>query len=315
MIKVSVICTAYNQETYIRDALESFIRQKTNFDYEVIVHDDASTDRTAEIIAEYARKYPDLIKPIFQKENQYSQGINMELKHILPQVKGQYIALCEGDDYWIDENKLQLQVDFLDQNPGYSACVHNSYELNMTTNKQTVMYGCEDCDIQAGQIIKDGNSEYYQTASLMYRTEYMHDVPEFLQEYFLDYLLGIYLSLKAPIRFMGRIMSVYRFAAANSFTLMNRQDMLRQAAHNRFVVRKLRQVDEYTDHAYENLIGTLILEGNYRALYCEGKFNELRKPEYRALYRQESLGSRVKMRVKQHLAPLYKLYRRIKYKF
>ena len=117
-VLVSICCITYNQEAYIRDALEGFVKQKTNFRYEVLIHDDASTDRTAEIIREYEEKYPDLIKPILQTVNQYSLGLtNVSGTWNFPRaVKNgsKYIAMCEGDDYWIDEHKLQRQVDYLE---------------------------------------------------------------------------------------------------------------------------------------------------------------------------------------------------------
>lgn len=124
-IMVSVLCAAYNHERYIRNTLEGFVAQQTNFRYEVLVHDDASTDATAEIIREYAAKYPDLIRPVYQTQNQYSQGVGITRDILMPLVQGKYIAYCEGDDYWIDSNKLQKQVDFLESHPEYSATAHN----------------------------------------------------------------------------------------------------------------------------------------------------------------------------------------------
>lgn len=112
LIMVSIRCTVYNHEPYLRDCLEGFIMQKTNFRIEAIVHDDASTDGSATIIKEYAEKYPDIIKPIYEVENQYSKH-NGSLERIMNEAcKGKYIAFCEGDDYWIDPLKLQKQVDF-----------------------------------------------------------------------------------------------------------------------------------------------------------------------------------------------------------
>ena len=98
-------------------AMEGFVNQKTNFEYEVLVHDDASTDNTAKIIREYVRKYPKLIKPIYQKENKYSCGVSICNEYQIPRAQGKYIALCEGDDYWIDENKLQKQFEILEAHP------------------------------------------------------------------------------------------------------------------------------------------------------------------------------------------------------
>lgn len=125
---VSIRCITYNHETYIRQCLEGFVMQKTNFKFEAIVHDDASTDGTAAIIREFAEKYPDIIKPIYETENQYSKH-DGSLRRIMnnaihPDAK--YIAMCEGDDYWTDPLKLQKQVDFLESHPDYSLCFHNA---------------------------------------------------------------------------------------------------------------------------------------------------------------------------------------------
>jgi glycosyltransferase involved in cell wall biosynthesis len=122
---VSICSITYNHEPYIRQCLDGFLMQKTNFKYEIIIHDDASTDGTAEIIKEYAERYPDLITPVFQTENQYSKGLRgFYAKFVFPRAKGKYIALCEGDDYWTDPLKLQKQVDFLEANPDFVMCSH-----------------------------------------------------------------------------------------------------------------------------------------------------------------------------------------------
>ncbi len=109
-ILVSVVCDVYNHEPYLRQCFDGFVMQRTNFKFEVLVHDDASTDKSAEIIIEYTNKYPDIFKPIIQKENQYSKGVGIWKTYQFPRVKGKYVAFCEGDDYWIDPLKLQKQV-------------------------------------------------------------------------------------------------------------------------------------------------------------------------------------------------------------
>jgi len=121
-ILVSICCLAYNHEPYIRECLEGFMMQKTTFPFEVLIHDDASTDNTATIIREYEAQYPDIIKPIYQSENQYSKGVGVTRVYQFSRAKGKYIAMCEGDDYWTDPYKLQKQVDFLEANPDYSSC-------------------------------------------------------------------------------------------------------------------------------------------------------------------------------------------------
>ncbi len=122
---VTIRCITYNHEPYIRECLEGFVMQQTNFKFEAVVHDDASTDGTAAIIAEFAEKYPDIIKPLYETENQYSKKDGSLDRIMNAHMRGKYIAMCEGDDYWTDPHKLQKQVDFLEANPEYGLCFTN----------------------------------------------------------------------------------------------------------------------------------------------------------------------------------------------
>lgn len=125
-VRVSIITLAYNHGSYIRQCLDGFIMQKTNFPFEVLIHDDASTDDTASIIREYQAKYPDIVKPIFQTENQYSKGVSIGKDFLYPRAQGDFIALCEGDDYWTDSLKLQKQFDWMEAHPECSLCFTNA---------------------------------------------------------------------------------------------------------------------------------------------------------------------------------------------
>lgn len=120
--KVTVLCFAYNQEQFIRNVLNGFIMQKTDFPFEVLVHDDASTDKTPDIIREYAEKYPNIIIPILSKTNHFQAGLSITNVEFCPRIRGKYVAHCDGDDWWTDDHKLQKQVDFLDANPDFSIC-------------------------------------------------------------------------------------------------------------------------------------------------------------------------------------------------
>ena len=122
---VSVFCPTYNHENYIRDCLNGIVMQKTAFQIEVIVQDDASTDKTLEIIEEYARTHL-FVNVVTHEENYFSKGMSIN-EYLFQNAKGKYIAICEGDDYWTDPLKLQKQVDFLETNPEYSCCFHNTY--------------------------------------------------------------------------------------------------------------------------------------------------------------------------------------------
>ena len=134
---VSICCLTYNHAPFIRDCLDGFIVQQTTFPIEILIHDDASTDGTAEIIRQYAERYPDTIFPIYETENQYKRGFagKMDIVFNYSRARGKYIAYCEGDDYWTDPLKLQKQVDFMESNPDYSVCFHRCKRLNMRTGK------------------------------------------------------------------------------------------------------------------------------------------------------------------------------------
>lgn len=131
---VSISCITYNQKDYIQDALDSFLDQETDFPFEILVHDDCSTDGTTEIIREYEKRYPDIVKPMYEEINQYLNfGTGGTLEWNLPRARGKYLAMCEGDDFWVDNRKLQKQVDFLEKNPEYGMCYTDFNILYQTT--------------------------------------------------------------------------------------------------------------------------------------------------------------------------------------
>lgn len=168
---VSIRCLVYNHEPFLRQCLDGFVMQKTNFAFEAIVHDDASTDNSAAIIREYAEKYPDIIKPIYETENQYSKK-DGSLKRIMNEAihpDAKYIAFCEGDDYWTDPLKLQKQVDFLESHQEYSMAFHNAkvYHENTKLFDESFSY-VENRDYTGLEILKKWT---VPTASVLMRKE------------------------------------------------------------------------------------------------------------------------------------------------
>lgn len=210
--EVSIYCCTFNHEKYIRDALDGFFMQKTDFEWKLVIHDDASTDGTQAIIREYIDKYPEKIVSILQTENQYSQGI--DLKKIMSKyLKGKYIASCEGDDYWTDPYKLQKQYDFLEQNPEFSGCYHNIVELN---NKGEQVTSKEFPYKEEFEIEKRLNAKLPgQTASAFYRNIYMLLSDSQKQKFFEckangDRKIAVTLSCLGKIKFLKNCMAAHR---------------------------------------------------------------------------------------------------------
>lgn len=154
---LSIWCLSYNHRDFISEAIESFLAQKTEFKFEIIIHDDASTDGTQEIIKDYQNQYPDIIKVIYQEKNQYSQGIN-PINAIYAMTKSKFIAFCEGDDYWDDPQKLQTQVNFLINNPDYVATFHKSSTIDKEGNliEEMPPHQCQNISAKDLQFIKRG---------------------------------------------------------------------------------------------------------------------------------------------------------------
>jgi glycosyltransferase involved in cell wall biosynthesis len=203
---VSIRCTVYNHEPFLRQCLDGFVMQKTNFKFEAIVHDDASTDRSADIIREYANNYPNIIHPIFEKTNQWSKGSLNLIKILDNAERGTYIAICEGDDYWTDPLKLQRQVDFLNSNTDYSAVAENGMILYTSTNTMSIFNNDNEHDISISELIE---KRRFPTASVMYRKGVMNS--DFYDiKYLQDTVRWCYLASKGKIKYFENVSSVYR---------------------------------------------------------------------------------------------------------
>lgn len=213
---VTICCTAYNHEPYIRECLEGFVMQQTNFKFEAVVHDDASTDGTAAIIAEFAERYPEIIKPLYETENQYSKKDGSLERIMASHMQGKYIATCEGDDYWTDPLKLQKQVDILERECGVFAVVTNSSICDkdsniieeyrqVTKSNRTGQYNLHDFFREEHQ---------YPTLTVMYRNEHKAEILNnqlLCRNQFLgDWVLWILLYQYGDFYFLNEVTASYR---------------------------------------------------------------------------------------------------------
>lgn len=222
---VSICCLTYNHESYIEAALEGFLKQKVSFSYEILIHDDASTDSTARIIRRYAEKYPDIIKPVLQRENQYSKGItNPSGAFNFPRARGKYIAMCEGDDYWTDERKLQTQIDYLESHPDCSLCIHSARIITMDGSKsdKRMRPYKKNRVIFPEEMIDKGCG--YPTASMVFRSSLVKELPSYYTECPVgDTPLQLMAASKGYGYYIDQDMSIYRLGGASSWTIQGKQ--------------------------------------------------------------------------------------------
>ncbi len=265
--KLSICCLAYNHAKFIRQALDGFVMQKTNFPFEVLIHDDASTDGTADIIREYEAKYPNLIKPIYQMENQFSKGVCISKTINYPRVQGEYVAFCEGDDYWTDPLKLQKQVDFLDAHPDYMGCFHPAKMIwEDIPKKPSIAPPPYLRSFKKDFDIKDVLRTYFiYTPSVVYR--WVYNDKELLENYPTGIIAGdLYLQIihakYGKIHMLDDVMSVYR---RHKGGVWNAENTI--GAHLKYGIKMIRLysiADKLLDYKYSKQLNLHI----YRVLFA-----------------------------------------------
>lgn len=278
-IAVSIVCLTFNHEKYVRQALDSFISQKTDFRFEVIVHDDASSDGTATIIREYAERYPDVIKTVLQTENQYSKGVPIHAAFTANHVQGKYVALCEGDDFWTDPYKLQKQYDILQAHSECSMCTHivqEVYEDGSAAPKRHPADELPEGKIDIPGFLKIQTRYPFQTSSYFMRKELWVDLalnpPMFRQVTTIgDEPMLLYMVAHGDIYYLPCSMSCYRIFSSSSWSKRTKNDRRRMVDQTRRAYEMMAHYDEYTDHQYDCNLGMfrgrmLLYSGEYKKL-------------------------------------------------
>ena len=239
---VSVCIIAFNQEAFIEQAVESALRQETNFDYETIVADDRSTDATPQILASLA--HPRL-RVIRREQN---LGVNANLAATLAECRGKYIALLEGDDYWTDPSKLQRQHDALEANPGCAICFHRVQVLREGGLAETIP---KRIPRRTSLIDLLGRGNYISTPSAMFRNRVQEGFfpPWFFELGIGDLPLNVMNARFGDILLLDRVMAVYRVHAGGTFS------SIPNAARVEEVVRMYACLDELLERRYTRVIG------------------------------------------------------------
>ena len=292
---LTIRCLVYNHEPFLRQCLDGFVMQQTNFPFEAIVHDDASTDGSAAIIREYAEKYPDIIKPIYETENQYSKhdGSIGRIMDAAIHPNSKYIAFCEGDDYWTDPHKLQLQVDFLERHPDYVICSHDVIYYHEDTHKfsELSVWGSSLSDGREGEEIVEYTLksffECYWTRPLscVYRRgSYRDELSGKGYSIIKDYNFYYYVLKHGRGALMKRIMAVYREHSGGVWSRFSQSERLRQGAKDAFEIYRIEGDSRALSRTHEYTL-KLLWE-----LKREGKKNYV-LPVLKDYYRNASLGA------------------------
>lgn len=287
---VSISCITYNHASYIKECIDGFLMQKTNFNFEVLIHDDHSTDGTEEIIKEYAKQYPDIIKPLFEKENQYSLGkpIGSAVWN-LPRARGEYIAICEGDDYWTDPYKLQKQVDFLESHPDYGMCYTKVKRFVQKSNQFIDEWGGpnETMDkLLIENTIPTLTAVFHKAIYYNYLTEIHPSKRGWLMG---DYPIWLYFAQNSKIKFINETTGVYRICTES-------------ASHSNDLEKIIRFNNSYHDirtwyNSRQNTVPQKKLDQNQAVLLFNSSVFRSSK-EYAKLYYKRIENKTLKIRIK-----------------
>lgn len=305
--KVSISCITYNQKSYIADAIESFLNQKTDFDFEIIIHDDASTDGTTEIVKRYENLYPDKIIGIYQSENQFSKDININPTYVYPKCRGDYIALCEGDDYWCDEYKLQKQVDYMEKHPECSFCFTNGYIYNTVnkTMRDFLPYGKESRSLvsESRQMDLGENIQlsFIPTASFLFTRKVALQLPEYFKKKCSkgDLKTRLFMIGQNKAYYLSDKTVVYRENAIGSvMTSWCGYDKRKMYQHNESIVDMLNHLNEFTNYCYKQELQPLIDEHIKEVLFNAAGLKILQNEQYREVYKAMNYHDKIKFYAK-----------------
>ena len=304
-VMVSVLCVAFNHQKYIRRCLDSIVGQKTSFKYEIIIHDDASSDGTQDIIREYSERFPNLIIPILQEENQYSKGKDIVKNYLFPKASGKYIVECECDDYWCDENKLQRQVDILEKHKECVLCVHATNSVDAEGSEMDLhfpMMKIEEGIITTREFMDmtlDENSWPFHLSAFMVKKQLFEEYMDFKTTGFPskffrvgDLPLYLYFGLKGATYYIDRVMTTYTMESGGFMSRVKADPQFAYKVSEGFV-RGLTDFDEYSNHEYSAYVQRMLVPKRFEIARIERRFDVLvSTPEFRRLVKKRVIFKR-----------------------
>ena len=306
-VLVSINCITYNQENYIGDAIESFLMQITDFNYEILIGEDCSSDNTKKIVDRYVEKYPDKIKVITSDQN---VGARKNSLRLIDNSQGKYIAECEGDDYWIDPYKLQKQVDYMEEHPECTLCLHAAEIIKAPNRKigrvQKPYNRNTICPMK--DVISRGGG-FCATASLFYPKKLMENPPDFYVNAPVgDYPMQMLLASHGYAYYMDDCMAVYRSGVEGSWNKRmisggNVRQKIIQV--NEGLVQLLEGFNEYTNNKYSGEIEKNMQKIKYEIFVLKRVGKEQNNSGFRNYSWWYKLKVRMKIALRCHFPTIF----------
>lgn len=307
-VVLSIACITYNHEAFIADAIEGFLLQITDFDYEILIGEDCSTDNTMSIIEAYKEKYPEKIKVITSMHN---VGFRQNITRLLEQAQGKYVAICEGDDYWIDSHKLQLQVDYMESHTECSYTYHGTRYMDGNTGRFMHEFRSyqKDCISPIEDIIIHGGG-FVPSASVVYRKSCWQEVPKsYIQGSVGDYPRQIILASRGTVYYFDKIMSIYRYRHNDSWTSLHMNNGANKIKHSHSMIKTLNLINMETEGKYDAAIKQALAEHTFKIAYYNFDLKAILKKEHRTVLKKMPLIKRWKLYFRCIFPNIYRFFK------
>jgi len=294
---VSIVCDTYNHAPYVKRALDGFLCQETDFPFEIVVHDDASTDGTADIIRAYEKEHPDLFRCVYRTENIYRKDPKILEHYVFPLARGKYIAICEGDDYWTSPHKLQKQISYMEAHPECTLCVCAADLVDPEGNGiGSVSPYPLDTDVPTEDVIRGGGG-FVATASIVAPTRLAQNRAAFCDMTDVDdAVLQIWFASNGTTHYFSESMCAYRQSVPGSWTMTyHASGRETQVRHHEGLARALRAFDTESGYRWHDAVDLNATYQEYEVLRMTNDLPALKKPPYRARYLTLPLKRRIRM--------------------
>lgn len=303
-IEISVCCITYNHKDFISEMLEGILNQEFEYDYEIIIHDDASTDGTVDILKKYKEKYPDKIVLLLENENQYKNGKKMfytDIQH----AKGKYIAVCEGDDYWCDKYKLKKQYEFMEKNNKCMYLCHAAYMMTYGAEKMKELRTYQsNRELGLEEILEKGL--IFPTASLFFRKESFVNIPQFyINAPIEDEPIKLLCLSQGKGFYMNEPMCVYRKNYPGSWNATVKGQKEKRLLHHNAKKIMYDQFNLYTNNKYSDSVSKAILLEDFNIVLTNQDYAKLREEKYKEILHQLSFSNKIRLFIASYIPKTY----------